>query len=70
MSVNEFESFDFFSKLELDMDLDLNQGFELPFYLREIPRVEDISQNEINFRKKRGRKSFRNGINSSHDRYS
>ena len=70
MSVNEYESFDFFSKLELDMDLDLNQGFELPFYLREIPRVEDISQNEINFRKKRGRKSFRNGINSSHDRYS
>ena len=68
MSVNEYESFDFFLKLELDMDLD--QGFELPFDLREIPRVEDIRQNEINFRKKRGGKSFRNGINSSHDRYS
>ena len=70
----EYESNDFLSTLELDMDiglgLDLDLGFELPFDLRAIPQIEDISQNEINFRKKRGRKSFKNGINSSHDRNS
>jgi hypothetical protein len=70
MSVTEYERFDFFSKLEFDMDSDLDNGFELSFDFTEIPRVEDISQNEINFRKKRGRKSFRNGIYGCHDKSS
>ena len=70
MLFTEYENFDSFSKSELDIGLDLDQRFEFPFDLSTIPRVEDINQNEINLRKKRGRKSFRNGIKSSHDRYS
>ena len=70
MSVTEFESFDFFSTLDMDMSLDLNHVFELPFDFGAIPRVEDINQNEINLRKKRGRKSFNINIKRVHDKYS
>ena len=70
MSVTEFESFDFFSTLDLDMGLDLDHGLELPFDFPKIPRVEDINQNEINLGKKRGRKTFKVNIKRVHDKYS
>ena len=39
MSVTEFESFDFFSTLDMDMSLDLNHVFELPFDFGAIPQT-------------------------------
>ena len=67
----EHESFyDFFSTSDLDMSFNLDHGFELPFDLSAIPRVEDLDKNENNLRKKRGRKPFKDRNNKCHDKYS
>jgi hypothetical protein len=70
MSNTEYDSLEYYATSDFDLDYSLQNPFEFPFDWSKLPKIEDIPSDEINFRKKRGRKTGRESNYRVHDRNS